>query len=169
MNWTTDKIGLKDNQTKARRIDLNKFTLSPIRGGKFQYISIGNIYKYNLDCYSTFFYEFMILYPQRVSYIIQFLLDYLDSTLVDHLSHYLSACPIRHPLWLSVSCGNQDNTVQRSSPHKCGQKVSCRAFNVVAAVFSQIFPSSHSSNTFIMHVPLSEISWKVTLSDRICV
>ena len=35
MNWTTDKIDLKDNQTKARRIDLNKFTLDPVRGGKF--------------------------------------------------------------------------------------------------------------------------------------
>ena len=34
MNWTMDKIGLKDNQTKARKIDLNKFTLGPIRGGK---------------------------------------------------------------------------------------------------------------------------------------
>ena len=35
MNWTTDKIGLKDNQTKARRIDLNKFTLGLVQGGKF--------------------------------------------------------------------------------------------------------------------------------------
>ena len=34
MNWTTNKISLKDNQTRARRIDLNKFTLGPIRGGK---------------------------------------------------------------------------------------------------------------------------------------
>ena len=35
MNWKIDKIGLKDNQTKARRIDLNKFALSLVRGGKF--------------------------------------------------------------------------------------------------------------------------------------
>ena len=35
MNWTTDKIGLKDNQTKAKMIDLNKFALGPVRGGKF--------------------------------------------------------------------------------------------------------------------------------------
>ena len=35
MNWTMDKIVLKDNQTKTRRVDLNKFTLGPIREGKF--------------------------------------------------------------------------------------------------------------------------------------
>ena len=35
MNWTTNKIDLKDNKTKPRRIDLNKFTLGLVRGGKF--------------------------------------------------------------------------------------------------------------------------------------
>ena len=35
MSWTTDRMGLKDNQTKARRIDPNKFTLSMVRGGTF--------------------------------------------------------------------------------------------------------------------------------------
>ena len=35
MNWTTDKIDLKDNKTKARMIDLNKFTLGLVRRGKF--------------------------------------------------------------------------------------------------------------------------------------
>ena len=35
MNWTMDKIGLKDNQTKAKMIDLNKFVFGPVRGGKF--------------------------------------------------------------------------------------------------------------------------------------
>ena len=30
-----------------------------------------------------------------------------------------------------------------------------------------MFPNSHSSNTFIMHVSLNGISWKVTLSDRV--
>ena len=34
----------------------------------------------------------------KVSYIIQFPLGHLDPTLVDHLSPYLSVCPIRHPL-----------------------------------------------------------------------
>ena len=34
MSWTTDRMGLKDNQTKARRIDPNKFTFGTVRGGK---------------------------------------------------------------------------------------------------------------------------------------
>jgi len=38
-------------------------------------------------------------------------------TLIDHLSHYLSACPIGHPLKPSMSWGSQGSTVQRSSPH----------------------------------------------------
>ena len=35
MSWTTNRMGLKDNQTKVRRIDLNKFTLVTVRGSKF--------------------------------------------------------------------------------------------------------------------------------------
>ena len=135
MNWITDRIDLKDNQTKTRRMDLNKFTLSPAQGGKFWCILIGNSYKYNFACYNAFFSLFPIPYPWRISYIILFLFFYLDPTLVDHLSHYLSACPIRHILWLSMSCGSQGSTVQGFSSHKCGQKVSCRAFNVVATAF----------------------------------
>ena len=139
-------------------IDLNKFTLGPVRGSKFQCILIGNSYKYNFACYSPFFSLFLISNLWRISYIIQLLFLYLDTTLVDHLSHYLSACPIRHLLQFSVSCGSQGSTVQGSSPHKCSQKVSCRAFNVVATTFPQIFPSFHSSGMFIMHVPLNETS-----------
>ena len=75
----------------------------------------------------------------RVSYIIQLHLGQLDPTLVDHLSPYLSACLIRHPFWLSVSCGHQDNTVQGSPQHKCGQKSSCNVFNAEVAAFLYIF------------------------------
>ena len=35
MSWTTDRMSLKDNETKARRIDPNKFTLITVRGGRF--------------------------------------------------------------------------------------------------------------------------------------
>ena len=35
MSWTIDRMSLKDNQTKVRRIDLNKFTLDTVRGVKF--------------------------------------------------------------------------------------------------------------------------------------
>ena len=62
-------------------------------------------------------------------------LNHLDPTLVDHLSPYLSTCPIKHFLWLSVSCDSQDSTIQGSSLHKCGQKSSCNAFNAVVATF----------------------------------
>ena len=59
-------------------------------------------------------------FPWWVSPIIQSHLNDLGLSLVDHLSLYLSACPIRHPLQRSVSCGNRDSTVQWSCPHKCG-------------------------------------------------
>ena len=126
-------------------------------------------YQDDLDCYNIFSLSFLIPFLWRVSHIIQLILGYLDPTLVDHLSPYLSAHPIRHPFQPSVNCGSQDNTVQRSSLHKCGQKSSCNAFNAVTAALSQIFPSSHSSSMFVTHTPNKGISWKVTLSDRICI
>ena len=65
-----------------------------------------------------------------------FFLNYLDCTLVHHLSPHSSICPIRHLLWLSVNDGSWDCTVQRSSPHKCGQKSYCSAFNAVIVAFA---------------------------------
>ena len=96
-------------------------------------------YHYRLQCYSVPSRFFLILSLWQVSHIIQLFLDHLDLTLVDHLSYYLSTCPIRYILQLSVSCSGQGSTVQSSSPHKCGQKSSCNAFNAVVATFSQIF------------------------------
>ena len=66
-----------------------------------------------------------------------FFLNYHDRTLVHHLSSHLSICPISHLLWLSINGGGGWNyTVQRFSPHKCGQ-ISCySAFNVVVAAFT---------------------------------
>ena len=45
--------------------------------------------------------------------------------LISHPCPYLSACPIGHFFWHSVSCCGPDSTVQRSCPHKWGQGVSC--------------------------------------------
>ena len=87
----------------------------------------------------SFFFFFLIPSLWRVFYIIQVPLDHLDPTFVDHLSPYLSVYPIRHLLWLSVSCGNQGSTVQGFSPHKCGQKSSCSTYNAVVVAFPQIF------------------------------
>ena len=99
----------------------------------------------------------------RVFSIIQLPLDHLDPTLVDHLSPYLNTCLIRHPFWLSMSCGSQGNTVQRSFPHKCCQKSRCSAFNAVVAAFPQLFLDSPLSCMFMMHVLITGVSWKVTL------
>ena len=65
-----------------------------------------------------------------------FFLNYPDHTLVHHLSPHLNICPISHLLWLSVNGGGWNCIVQMSSPHKCGQKSCCSAFNVVVAAFA---------------------------------
>ena len=64
-----------------------------------------------------------------------FLLDHLDRTLVHHLNLYLSIYLVKHLLWLFVNGGGWNYTVQESSPHKCGQKSCCSAFNAVVTVF----------------------------------
>ena len=46
-------------------------------------------------------------------------------TLVSHPCLYLSARPIGHSFWRSVSCCGPNSTVQGSRPHKWGQGVSC--------------------------------------------
>ena len=156
-------MDLKDNQVRTRKIELNEFI---VRGGEFLYKLIEPITSIILIT-TMFFLSFSILSSQRVSYIIQLPLGHLDPTLVDHLSLYLSACPIRHPLWLYVSCGSQDNTVQESSPHKCDQKSSCSAFNAMAAAFPQIFLSSQPSGTLEIHAPITGVCWKATLNLKI--
>ena len=75
--------------------------------------------------------------PSQRSFILySFFLNYLDRTLVYHLSPHSSICPIRHLLWLSVNGAGWDCTVQRSSPHKCGLKSCCSVFNAVVAAFT---------------------------------
>ena len=101
-----------------------------------------------LYCYSVFLLIYRSLLSSGVSYIIYLPLNDLGPPLVDRPSHHLSACPIRHPYRLSVSWGDQDSIVQGSSPHKCGQRISYRAFNVVVAAFSYIFLNS----PFVLYV-----------------
>ena len=150
MSWTTANMELDDNQTQIRGTNMNELT---VRGGNFSY-------KSSKQSTSTILIAISILSlffsspSWKVSCIIQLPLDHLDHALVDHLSPYLSVCPIRHPLWLFVSCGSQGSTVRGSSPHKCGQKSSCSAFNAVVENFFQIFLSSHHPYTFMMHVPI---------------
>ena len=120
-------------------------------------------YKFGSRLLQCFFPGFPIHLSWRVSYIIQIPLDHLDPTLVDYLSSYLSDCPIKHHFWRSVRCGSQGNTTQGSSPHKCGQKSSCSAFNVMVAAFPQIFLGSPSSRMSMIHTPITRASRKVTL------
>ena len=63
-------------------------------------------------------------------------LNYPDCTLIHHLSPHLTICLISHLLWLSVNGDGWNCTIQRSSPHKCGQKSCCSAFNAVVAAFA---------------------------------
>ena len=60
-----------------------------------------------------------------LSYYISLPLVHPPPTLVSHPCSYLSARPIGHSFWRSVSCCGPDSTVQRSRPHKWGQGVSC--------------------------------------------
>ena len=60
---------------------------------------------------------------------------HLDRTLLSHLYLHSSTCPIKHLLWLSVSCSGWDYTVQGSYSHKCGQKSCCSALNTVVTAF----------------------------------
>ena len=52
-------------------------------------------------------------------------MDHPGPTLVSHPHLYLSARPISHSFWCSVSCGDPDSTVQESCPHKWDQDVRC--------------------------------------------
>ena len=87
----------------------------------------------NLSLFFTMFFRSLSYGGSFTLY--SFLLDHLDRTLVNHLNLHLSTCPIRYLLWLSVNGGGWDCIVQGSSPHKCGQKNCCSAFNAVVAVF----------------------------------
>ena len=58
----------------------------------------------------------------------------LGLPLVDRAGHWI----IRRPSKSFVSCGNQDNAVQGSSPHKCGQGVWWGALNIGASTIPPI-------------------------------
>ena len=62
-------------------------------------------------------------------------LNYLPPTLIHHLSHHLSICPIKLLLQIFLSCDLSGNTVQMSTPHKCSHKSRYNTFNVMVAAF----------------------------------
>ena len=160
MSWTTISMSLRDNSNKTSDTNMNRF---PVQGGLHSYKSIETQYKYRLDCYSPLFRVFLPPFFRGISHIIQLPLDHLHPTLVGHLSLRLSTCPIRQLLQFSVSCGSLGSTVQRSSPHKYGQKSSCCASNAMVAAFPQIFLGFLPSHMFKGHVSINGVSWRITL------
>ena len=56
---------------------------------------------------------------------ISFSFVHLPPTLVSHPCSYLSARPVGHSFWRSMSYCGPHRTVQGSRPHKWGQGVSC--------------------------------------------
>ena len=116
-------------------------------------------------CYSNSFSLFFHYIFRSPSYggfftLYSFLLYHLDHPLVHHLNLYSSICLIKHLLWLSVNGSGWDYTVQRSSPHKCGQKSCCSAFNAVVAAFpldiSVFLSSPHVPEVYPHHWKLLE-------------
>ena len=93
-------------------------------------------------CYSSCFLMFL-LFLSSCPFLMKGLLHYI----VLHCSILSSTClsssmVLEFPLPLSqlfdfLGIKMTFNTVQGSSPHKCGQESSCVAFNAVVAAFSQ--------------------------------
>ena len=55
--------------------------------------------------------------------------------LVNHVDDLLDACPIRTLLEALDVAVRLNIPVLASFPHKCGQEIRCRTFNMVVAVF----------------------------------
>ena len=100
----------------------------------------------------SFLLTFLRSPPHRDSFsLYNLLFHHLDRTLVSYLNFHSNTCPIRHLLWLSVSCSGWNHTVQESSPHKCGQKSCCSALNVVVTAFL-LDISAFLSSSYILEV-----------------
>ena len=116
------------------------------------------------SCYSNSFSLLFFYIPSSFFHyggsftLYSFLLGHLDRTLIHHLNLYLSICLVKRLLWLSVNGGGWDYTVQGSSPHKCGQKSCCSAFNAVVAAFP-LDISVFLSSSYVLKVYLH--CWKL--------
>ena len=84
-----------------------------------------------------FFYFSFVLFFWRSYSIIQSFIVRSYRPLVCHLAWYLSFPLLLPQLFDFLGVKMIQNTVQGSSPHKCGQESCCNAFNAVAAAFAQ--------------------------------
>ena len=135
VNQTTSKVYFDDKRMKVDKFKLKKIIVGTVRGDQFLYIDFQIWLQVQLLIATVFFPQPLDPLSSGVSYIIYLPLNDLGPLLVDRLSHYLSAFPIGRPYRPSVSLGNQDSIVQGFSPHKCGQRISCRAFNAAIVAF----------------------------------
>ena len=124
--WIKQRAQWIKNSKKAKKNKLyaKKSFLGKVRGEWFL-----NIFLLDLDTISVLLATIFSLQisrspnPWRISHIIYAHFADPSPPFVYYASHYSSACPIRRLSQSSVSCSNQDSTVQGSSPHKYGQRV----------------------------------------------
>ena len=135
VNQTTSKVYFDDKRMKVDKFKLKKIIIGTVWGDQFLYIDFQIWLQVQLLIATVFFPQPLDPLSSRVSYIIYLPLNDLGSPLVNRLSHYLNAYPIGRPYKPSVSWGNQGSIVQGFSPHKCCQRISCRAFNAAIAAF----------------------------------
>ena len=126
MNWTTTIMEWDNNQTQLRYDNANELV---VRGGHFgiKWSQLGISMVWIITMSSLPFSTPPSLREDLSCYIA------LSRSFVSYTCW--SSKPLLDPFWPSVSCGSQGNTVQKSSPHKCGQKSSYSAFNAVVAAF----------------------------------
>ena len=95
---------------------------------------------------------------------ISFPLIHPPPTLVSHPCPYLSARPIGHSFWRSVSCCGPQHTVQGSRPHKWGQGVSCgyliRRWQLLLGLFFYHAPMAGPLGSKSPLDPLRDCLWR---------
>ena len=136
MNWTMNRVDSNDKNRKLDWFKLKKIVIGTIQGDQFLCISHKFNYKFDsrlLQCFS-----------------LDFLIPFYHCLLLLLYSLPLSSLPpmFKPNCWclilvpsvpsrsLYVIVVKLKTTIQVSHPHKCGQRVSCRAFNAMVAVFS---------------------------------
>ena len=136
---------------------------------KCSYI-LSSFFKYKLSSlfYLFFFSQWFppISHEGSFLYIVIFLFNPNLSS-VDCISDLLDAYPIRALLEPLCVIARLNITAQASFPHKCGQLVSCKTFNVVVATFF-LDISWFTVNSFIWNLSLEEwypLAW-YSLSNR---
>ena len=139
----------KHRKTSIKLDELN------VRGSELLFEQLSLRVNTTLNATMILFLSFLsLIFPSSLSgrsfTLYSFFLHYPDCTLVHHPSPHLSICPINHLLWLSVNGGGWNYIVQRSSPHKCGQRSCCSAFKMR---WQQPLPQDISVFLLSLHVP----------------